>query len=569
MLAAAAAVWVTLEADFLRYPGWLAAQKADLILGPVLVGLYWVSVRPASRFGLLLVAYGFVCTVYIAQSSSTPWLFGLGLVWESVIFLGNLLLILTFPNGLLRGIAAKVVLAGGVAVAALNVVLVLLLPQTGAGGAISGCREACPKNGLAFFPDPALALDLVKPFQIAVIDVAAATAALLLYRIATGTAAQRRALAIGNSVALVFLALQITFLTLSVLEADVPELQRTIQWAFTGARAAVWYGFLIALIAAQLFAWRVLQRLVRRSLRRPSQRELEAMLREPLADPRLELRFCSQKAQAWDGPVEPGPGRTVTLVERDGRPAAALIHDAQLNDDPELLQSAGVVALLAAENAELDTAWHDAVSDLRRSRARMSHAVDDERRRLSFDLHDGVQQRLSAIRIRIALATDLATDATLRGRLDEIAVNVEEAIGELREVSQGLYPHLLNDRGLLTALEHAVAPVQIRHNEIHRHSPVLELAIYYSCLEAVQNAVKHGGPAATIAVSLYESNGALTFEVNDDGPGFDLAALHEGAGLQNMHDRLGAVDGRLSIDSSPGRGTVVSGSVPLPVESRT
>src|SRR4051794_9986432 len=152
LAAAGAAVWATLAAGFLRYPGWLAAQKADFILGPVLVGLYWLRVRPQSRLGWVLVAYGFLCAGYITQSSRNSWLFGIGPVWESLIYLGNLFLILTFPSGRLRGLPAKLVLLGGVGAAALNVVLIMMLPQTGAGGAISGCRQLCPKNGLAFTP---------------------------------------------------------------------------------------------------------------------------------------------------------------------------------------------------------------------------------------------------------------------------------------------------------------------------------------------------------------------------------------------------------------------------------
>jgi hypothetical protein len=116
-----------------------------------------------------------------------------------------------------------------------------------------------------------------------------------------------------------------------------------IAWAFAAARAAIWCGFLFALIAAQLFAARALQRLVRQSLRRPTERELEAMLREPLGDPRLQLVFPDPKAGTWargdagDGapqPPTPEPGRDLTLVERDRRPAVAILHDAQLNDDP-------------------------------------------------------------------------------------------------------------------------------------------------------------------------------------------------------------------------------------------
>jgi signal transduction histidine kinase len=445
----------------------------------------------------------------------------------------------------------------------LNVWLIVMLPQTGAGGAISSCRSTCPENALAFAPNPGRALDLIRPFQIAVIGVALATAALLMWRIATGTPPQRRALAIGTSVALLFTALQITFLSLSVFEVDAPDVYKATQWAFTGARAMVWYGFLVALVAAQLFAARVLRRLVRQSLRRPSQAELEEMLRKPLADPGFQLRFWNSKTEAWDVPIEPGPKRTITVVDRKGRPAVALVHDAQLDDDPELLHAAGAVALLAAENTELDAAWHDALADVQRSRERMVDAVDDERRRVAENLHDGLQQRLSAIRLRLAATAQAAGDPDVGERLALLGQNVEDAIAEVREVSHGLYPRLLFERGLIAALEQAISPWPIRHNDVGRHPAELESAVYYSCLEAVRNATKHGGPEVTIRVSLDDDSETLSFEVADDGRGFDPSASHEGMGLVSLEDRLGAVGGTLTVKSAPDRGTVVSGVVPL------
>jgi signal transduction histidine kinase len=566
--AALAAVWITLEADFLAYPGWLAAQKADLVLGPVLIGVYWLRVRPATRFGWLLVVFGFLCAGYITQSASTPWLFGIGLVWESLIYVGTLVLILTFPTGRLDGLMAKLILVAGTAVAALNLWLIVMLPETGAGGAISACRGLCPKNGLAFAPNPERALDLVKPFQIAVVAVAVATAGLLIWRIVTGTPPQRRALAIGTSVALLFLAMQITYLSLSIFDANAPKVQRVSQWSFTVARAAVWYGFLVALIAAQLFAGRALRRLVRQSLRRPSRHELEAMLRKPLGDPTFQVRFWKPRAEAWDDPVDVGPMRAVTVVERGGKPAVALVHDAQLNDDPELLQAAGAVALLAEENAELDTAWRRALDDLQRSRARITHTLDDERRRMAVNLHDGVQQRLGAIRLRLAMSAELATDPDLHGRLEGIGGTVDDAIEEVREVARGLYPHLLFERGLISALEDALRPLRVEHNEIAHHAGDEELAVYYACLEAVQNARKHGGPSPTITVSVHEHADGLSFEVIDDGPGFNPSDAHDGMGLQNLRDRIGAVGGHIVITSAEGRGTTVSGTVPVHTSER-
>jgi signal transduction histidine kinase len=390
-----------------------------------------------------------------------------------------------------------------------------------------------------------------------------ATMAVLFWRIAAGTPPQRRAVAIGTSFAVLFLVLQAAYLLLSIFDADVPRLQNWIQWAYTGARAAVWYGFLIALIAAQLFAARALRRLVHGSLRRPTQRELEAMLREPLGDPGLRLRFWDEQAGQWDDPLQPDPGCTVTLIGRDTGPAVALIHDAHLNDDPELLQAAGAVALLAAENAELDAGWHDALDALRQSRARITQSIDVERRRVARDLHDGVQQRLSVIHLRLVSAAEQGPDQAVRNRLQALAADVRVVIDEVRSVSQGLYPRLLGERDLVTALEQAIEPVPVRHNEIRRFPPEVEAAVYYACLEAVQNATKHAGADASVTVSLHADAGSLSFEVTDDGSGFDPAAASHGLGLQSLQDRIGAVGGRLSITSRPGGGTVVSGWVPV------
>ena len=118
MLAAIVTVWVTLNADFLAYPGWLAAQKADFILGPVFIGLYWMRRRPRSRFGPILIAFGFVGAVYVLQSSSNPWLFGPASSGENVIYLATLALILTFPTGRLDGWLAKLILLAAFVVAA-------------------------------------------------------------------------------------------------------------------------------------------------------------------------------------------------------------------------------------------------------------------------------------------------------------------------------------------------------------------------------------------------------------------------------------------------------------------
>jgi hypothetical protein len=161
--ASAAAVAVTLSADFLMYPGGLAAQKADFILGPVVAGLYWYRRRPQSRFGPMLIGFGFVGALYVLQSASNSWLFSIGLLAETVLGIATRVLILAFPTGRLDR-PATVILVISILVSPVPAVLnQLLSPQTGAGASISGCRRACPSNEFAITSNPELAADLLEP----------------------------------------------------------------------------------------------------------------------------------------------------------------------------------------------------------------------------------------------------------------------------------------------------------------------------------------------------------------------------------------------------------------------
>jgi len=561
--ASAAAVWVTLSADFLTYPGWLAAQKADFILGPVLAGLYWYRRRPQSPFGPMLIAFGFIGALYILQSASNSWLFSLGLLAETAVGLATRVLILAFPTGRLDR-PAKVILVISILASPLPAVAnQLLSPQTGAGASISGCREVCPSNEFAVTSNPELAADLLEAFRFGVIFASSLTAGLLIWRLVRGTPPQRRALAIGTPIALLFLAFQITFQLLGILDAPDSGFSEFVKWGIVGARSLLWYGFLAALIAAELFAARALKRLVEESLRAPSRDELEEMLRGPLGDPDLRLVFLS----GHEAPHPTEPARDVKLVRHEDAPTVAIIHDPQLNDDPELLEAAAGVALLAAENAELEAGWTEALQELERSRARLVRAADDERRKFERNLHDSVQQQLISIKLRLELeAEEGDLSESSRERLVKLTRSVEATLAEVRQVAHGLYPPLLAASGLATALRrfrgHATSAPEIDAAGLGRYPPDIESAVYYCCLEAIQNATKHGGRGVHVSVALAEEDGDLTFRVIDDGPGFALGELR-GFGLQNMEDRLGALGGRLTIVTAPGRGTTISGRVPL------
>jgi signal transduction histidine kinase len=148
----------------------------------------------------------------------------------------------------------------------------------------------------------------------------------------------------------------------------------------------------------------------------------------------------------------------------------------------------------------------------------------------------------------------------------DLVHDVESALDELRTLAQGIYPPLLSSSGLAEALAAASRrtpmPVRLKTDGVGRYQPELEAAVYYCCLEALQNASKHAGDGASACLRLWEEAGNLRFEVDDDGAGFDPAHGIAGAGLTNMRDRIGAVGGSLRIESAPGAGTNVHGAVP-------
>jgi signal transduction histidine kinase len=208
------------------------------------------------------------------------------------------------------------------------------------------------------------------------------------------------------------------------------------------------------------------------------------------------------------------------------------------------------------------------ISDLRASRQRLVAAQDEERRKLERNLHDGAQQQLVALAVKLRLAEQLSTRDVEKAKemLSGLQTDTQDALENLRDLARGIYPPLLADKGLPTALEgqanKATIPVTVSAEGIGRYPQEVEAAIYFCCLEALQNVQKYAGAAhAEIAVS--QRDGTLAFEVADDGVGFDTTAIGYGTGLQGMADRLDAIGGSLSVESSAERGTTVTGRVPL------
>jgi signal transduction histidine kinase len=208
------------------------------------------------------------------------------------------------------------------------------------------------------------------------------------------------------------------------------------------------------------------------------------------------------------------------------------------------------------------------IEELRASRQRLVSAQDEERRRLERNLHDGAQQQLVALAIQLKLArTLLDRDPVKTGELlDGLQVTAGGALDDLRDLARGIYPPLLADQGLPTALESqarkAPIPVAVTAEGVTRYEQDVEAAVYFSCLEALNNVTKYAD-ASTVSVAISQTNGHLSFVVTDDGRGFDPNATGYGTGLQGIADRMDAIGGTLSVQSRPGAGTTVTGTVPV------
>jgi signal transduction histidine kinase len=246
------------------------------------------------------------------------------------------------------------------------------------------------------------------------------------------------------------------------------------------------------------------------------------------------------------------------------------------DDDTMLTELARQVGL-ALHNVELDSALQESLDEVRRqaaelqaSRARIVAASDAARRQIERNLHDGAQQHLVALAVNVRLARKLVetNPAGIVEILDQLGAGLKDAVAELRALAHGIYPPLLVDRGIEEALRSAAGraalPTEVEASDLGRFSPEQEAAVYFCCMEALQNAGKYAGDGAAATVKVWREEGALCFEVCDSGAGFDTSSVRAGgAGFVNMSDRVGAIGGTVSVKSAPGDGTRVGGRLPL------
>jgi signal transduction histidine kinase len=577
LLTAAGGGLLLATSDHLVDPTTYGLQVAAMIAGAVAAALYWLVRRPGNRLGLALLAFAVATAVISLQGATQPLLHSIGVSADSAVFLLVYYVVFAFPDGRLGRLETVILGTWVLYFFAAVVPWLLFTPVISGGAPLAGCNAACPTNALLIADRPSIAEPFGADMSWGTIAIASATLACLLYRLASASRPRRRALlpvyapAVMLTVpALIFHGAVVRHLHLSSTTLSLTK------WSLTFGWIALPYGFLLAVVLATLFAAAALKMIVGRLVENPSAPQLRRTLAVALDDPSLELAFPIDRAGGFvsssGGRVSPTSAdhRSATPVERDGETVAVIVHDEALDSDPELVATAGQALLLAIENGRLITELESTSAELRASRARAVAAGDAERRRIERDLHDGAQQHLVALRIKVGLADELTdADAAAALRLADLGTELEEILQELRNLAQGLEPPVLRRFGVREALasvsRRATPPARFEAAALGRYSENVESAVYFCCLEALQNVGKHAGVGAHAVIRLWEHSNQLSFEVRDDGAGYDAErARSSGQGLANMADRIAALGGTLVLESAPGHGTSVQGSVPVP-----
>ena len=337
--------------------------------------------------------------------------------------------------------------------------------------------------------------------------------------------------------------------------------------------AAMPLAIALGIVRGRVFAMGALEDMIGALGAQSSLAGLQNTMSRAFADPRLQLLLWQPPDGRYtdvDGTAVQlssiDPRRKVTQLHRNGDHLAAVVHDPMLSE--HALEAAASAVRLALANARLQHDLTTSIDELAASRKRVASAADDERRRIEQDLHDGAQQGLVALRIKLALLEEIATEdpESIAPALAEAGERVDETLDHIRSLAKGIYPPALRDLGLACALG-AVArdlPLQVvmRTDLSRRFATDVETAVYFCCVEALQNVAKHCGSTARVDLRASEEPGGLRFVVADDGPGFDTALITATRGLTGMRDRLEAIGGELTISSTRGAGTTVTGRVP-------
>jgi signal transduction histidine kinase len=533
----------------------IATLSNWLTVSYVLCGLFAWWRRPESRFGALMVAVGFANFVSTLSWTTNDFTFTLGQAFDLLPPVLFLHLFLAFPSGHLSGpVERAFVVSAYVAAVVLQV--------------------ARMPFGVTFGPNNLLELTVNEDAALITLRVALLTVSafcligavtLLVRRRGTRRPLRPMFVLLLDAFALGLVMIACLFVSASFGGPAVQE----IRWATFATLGAAPLVFLAALLNVRL-ARSAVGDLVQELRSDPAPADLRDSLARALRDPSLELAYWLPDFGVYvdlDGKLVELPdlrGRSTTLIDRHGDHIAALIHDPELDEEPELLESVGAAAGIALENARLDAELRARLEELRGSRARIVDAAQSERQLLERNLHDGAQQRLIALSLELGMLKGrVEDDPDVKAGIDRARREIAASLAELREIARGLHPAVVSGHGLAVALEQLAAraplPVELKVDVEGRLPEPLEVAAYYVVAESLANVAKHA-QADAASVDVLTNEGELVVEIVDDGIGG--ADSERGSGIRGLADRVEALNGRLRVWTPLGGGTRVRAEIP-------
>lgn len=518
---------------------------------------------PDRRIAKLLFVLAAAYAVRGLAASDAEWVYTMSRTFGRVAEFVLVWVMLAFPAGRLRARRDRLIVAAtAVTSVALWIPVVLFSPEIPLAGALVPCDDQCPGNALLVSDAPTLAAFFETTFRISSVVILVAVALSLLDRLLHASRLTRRTLAPLLVVSIVrtlavaaFVATGAAALTGVVLVA--------LFWAVPLSMA-------LGLLLGRLYTAAALQRLVSGLQRRPDADELRAVMADALEDRTLNISYWLPEQSQWldatgtltDAPPAAGRDQAVTFARQpDSAPVAAIVHDEVLLEQPALLGAVTASTRFALESNRLQ-------AELSLADQRVADARTRGRRDLERDLHDGAQQRLIALRMKVSVLTRLLdTDVHRAGELAaELGPDIDATLQEVRELGQGRGPRLLVDSGLDVALATAVRngplPGTFTASGLTRYPDEVEGAVYFTCLEALQNAGKHAGAEASVDVTVADDGQCLTFAVADTGRTSPVTTTFAGRGMANMRERIVSVGGTVDGTLSP-TGMTVHGSVPV------
>ncbi|HEV2980770.1 MAG TPA: histidine kinase [Solirubrobacteraceae bacterium] len=544
--------------------------RVTIIVALVLSGLFAYASRRQRRMGRLLIIAGLFSCAWLLNGSREEAAFTVGLVASGLLPGAFCYLMLAFPTGRVESRPERRFVITTTTVVALAWLLGVL-----------SYRQPIVHAPFLHSPQAganALYLGLQGPHQLLTtvvragwLIVAAGTALLVARRARRSNRHSRVLLWPMVAIAAVQALLFAAFLAADAAGAGVAP---AIGTAYLATLAALPLAIFLGLAMQRLSLGGVLARFVT-GLGSRSADDMQAAMARTLNDPELKIFYRRTTSTAMldsDGielPRLQRDGRRRALVHGGGRTIAVVEFDASLSEQEEYIQATATSAVLWLEKERLATELAASKGSLEASRARLARAADAERLRIQRDLHDGAQQHLIGMHMKLEVAVETMEEAPARSAalLAEIGEELGQTAEDLRSLAANVYPPSLREYGLLDALRSAIrrmgADVRVEAHGVNRHPREVETQLYFVCLEALQNMVKHGGPGVTATLRMWESKRWLLVELRDAGVGFDPERVDSGSGLRNMQDRLHTIGGHLTVRPGVDSGTLIWAVVPI------